>query len=132
MFKETGLVTDRKNYKLEENPLGLPCVRDGHYHVFNQYVIRARERDKLKAFLNQHGIGCGIYYPLPIHLQPCYQENTDFQLRYQQLGLSYKEGSFPEAERAAREVLALPIYPELTEGQQELVVSTISQFYKKR
>ncbi len=118
MFKETGLVTDREDHKLEEKPLGLPYVRDGHYHVFNQYVIRARERDKLKVFLNQHGIGCGIYYPLPIHLQSCYQE------------LGYKEGSFPEAEKAAREVLALPVYPELTEEQQEIVVATIGHFYK--
>lgn len=132
MFKETGLVTDREDHKLEEKPLGLPCVKDGNYHVFNQYIIRARERDRLKKFLNQNGIGCGIYYPLPIHLQPYYQKDIDFQLCYQQLGLSYKEGSFPEAERAAREVLALPIYPELTEGQQKLVVSTILQFYKKR
>jgi dTDP-4-amino-4,6-dideoxygalactose transaminase len=86
--------------------------------VFHQYVIRPRERDKLREFLNQNGIGCGIYYPYTIHLQPCYQ------------GLGYQEGRFKEAERAAREVLALPIYPELTEKQQELVVHTVEQFFK--
>jgi len=131
LFKETGLVTDIGNHDLEGKPLMLPYVKDGNYHVFHQYVICTRERDKLKEFLKQNGIGCGVYYPLPIHLQPYYQKSEDFQLCYQQLGLGYKEGSFPEAERAAREVLALPIYPELTDKQQELVVSTVKQFYKK-
>ncbi|MBW2221777.1 MAG: DegT/DnrJ/EryC1/StrS family aminotransferase, partial [Deltaproteobacteria bacterium] len=120
LFKETGLVSDIDDHKLEGSSIGLPYVEDGNYHVFNQYVIRARERDKLKEFFNQHGIGSGIYYPLPIHLQQCYLE------------LGYKEGSFKEAERAASEVLALPVYPELTGKQQELVVTTTEQFYKKK
>lgn len=120
LFKKTGLVTDIGNHNLEEKPLALPFVRNGNYHVFHQYVIRAPKRNKLKEFLHQNGIGCGIYYPCPIHMQPCYR------------GLGYKEGSFPEAERAAREVLALPICPELTEKQQKLVVSTVEQFYRKK
>jgi len=119
MFEETGLVTGKGNRDLREKPLALPYIRCGNYHVFHQYIIRARERDKLKRFLDQNGIGCGIYYPRPIHLQPCYRE------------LGHKEGSFKESEMAAKEVLALPIYPELTEKQQELVVSTVEQFYKK-
>ena len=123
MFKETSLITDTGKHDIEVKPIVSPYVKDGNYHTFNQYVIRARERDKLKAFLSQKGIGCGIYYPFPIHLQPYYKG-----LGYRE----YREGSFPEAERAAREVLALPIYPELTEQQQELVVSAIEQFYKKR
>jgi len=131
LFKGTGLVSDIGNHDLENNSLAIPYVKDGNYHVFHQYVIRARKRDRLKEFLNQNGIGCGIYYPLPIHLQPCYQESRHLQSCYQKLRLDYKEGSFPEAERAAREVLALPIYPELTEKQQELVVSTVKQFYKR-
>lgn len=120
LFKKIGLVTGIDNHDLEEKPLALPYVMNGNYHVFHQYIIRARERDKLKDFLDQNGIGCGIYFPCPIHLQPCYRE------------LGYKEGSFKEAERAAREVLALPIYPELAKKQQELVVSTVDKFYKKR
>jgi len=130
LFKEMGLVSDIVNHDLEEEPIVLPYVRDGNYHVFHQYVIRARERDKLKIFLNQNGIGCAIYYPIPIHLQPCYQESKRLQSCYQKLGLDYKEGSLKEAEKAAREVLALPIYPELTIEQQEMVVITIKQFYK--
>jgi len=132
LFKEMGLVTDIGSHDLEEKPLVLPYVKDGNYHVFHQYVIRARKRDRLKEFLKQNGIGCGIYYPLPIHLQPCYQESRHLQSCYQKLRLDYKEGSFKEAERAAREVIALPIYPELTIEQQELVVRTIKQFYRKK
>jgi len=90
-----------------------------NYHTFHQYVIRARERDKLHGFLRQNGIGAEIYYPLPLHLQPCFSY------------LGYKQGSFPEAEKAAREVLALPIYPELSIVQQEYVISKIIEFYKE-
>ncbi len=119
LFKKTGLIADNDTHDLEEKPLALPYVRSGNFHVFHQYVIRTRKRDMLKGFLDQNGVGCGIHYPCSIHLQPCYQE------------LGYKEGSFPEAEKAAREVLSLPIYPELTEKQQELVVSAVTQFYNK-
>jgi dTDP-4-amino-4,6-dideoxygalactose transaminase len=99
--------------------VSLPFVRDGNYHVFHQYVIRAHNRDQLKTFLGQQGVGCGIYYPLSIHLQECYGM------------LGYQEGSLPEAEKATREVLALPIFPELTFEQLEGVVTTIKQFYEK-
>ncbi len=96
--------------------LAVPSVTDGH--VFNQFVIRSKRRDELKAFLASREIGTEVYYPIPLHLQPCY--------RY----LGYGEGDFPEAERAARETLALPIFPELTEIQQAYVVETIAQFYQ--
>jgi dTDP-4-amino-4,6-dideoxygalactose transaminase len=86
--------------------------------VFNQFVIRSKRRDELKAFLASREIGAEIYYPIPLHLQPCYRH------------LGYGEGDFPEAERAAKETLALPIYPELTETQQAFVVETIAQFYQ--
>lgn len=119
LFKKTGLVADKDIHDLEGKPLVLPYVKNNNFHIFHQYVIRTRKRDKLKGFLDQNGVGCGIHYPCPLHLQPCYQE------------LGYKEGSFPEAEKAAREVLSLPIYPELTEKQQGLVVSTVEQFYNK-
>ena len=119
LFQEAELVAEEDEAVSDEKPVKLPFVREGNYHVFHQYVIRAHNRDQLKAFLNQHGVGCGIYYPLPIHLQDCYRT------------LGYQEGSLPETDQATREVLALPIFPELTLGQLETVVSTIKLFYKQ-
>lgn len=94
----------------------LPREVPGRTHVWHQYVIRCNRRDELRAFLTSLRIGSEIYYPLPLHLQPALES------------LGYKEGDFPEAERAAREVLALPIFPELREDQQETVVSAIAEF----
>ena len=90
----------------------------GEGHVFHQYVVRARERDRLRAHLESAGIGTMIYYPTPLHLQPALAR----------LGL--RAGAFPEAERAAHEVLALPLYPELTRPQVETVVEAIADFYR--
>jgi len=95
----------------------LPRAVEGRGHTFNQYVVRVPRRDELRAFLAGHGIGCAVYYPLPLHLQPCFAE------------LGYREGDFPEAERASREVLALPVFPELTAAEQEEVVGRIAEFY---
>jgi dTDP-4-amino-4,6-dideoxygalactose transaminase len=86
-------------------------------HVFHQYVIRARRRDELRSFLAQRRIGTEIYYPLPLHLQPCFAY------------LGYQAGDLPESERAAGEVLALPMFPELTEAEQCWVVDSIADFY---
>jgi dTDP-4-amino-4,6-dideoxygalactose transaminase len=86
-------------------------------HIYHQYTIRARRRDELLAHLKAQGIGCAVYYPVPLHLQPCFA------------GLGYVPGSLPVTERAMAEVLSLPIYPELTEAQQGLVVDTIRRFY---
>jgi dTDP-4-amino-4,6-dideoxygalactose transaminase len=86
--------------------------------VFNQYVIRAERRDELMRFLRREGIGCEIYYPLPLHRQECFAF----------LGAS--EGDFPESERAARETLALPVYPELEDRQIDYVIDTITRFYE--
>ena len=94
----------------------LPYCAHAH-HVFHQYVIRAYRRDELRDFLNARKIGTEIYYPIPLHLQPCF------------VYLGYREGDFPEAERAAKEVLALPMFPELTEEEQRWVVQSIADFY---
>ncbi len=90
-----------------------------NYHIYNQYVIRVKDRDRLKNYLTENGIGCEIYYPLPFHLQNCFSY------------LGYKKGDFPKAEKAAEDVLAIPVYPELTDSQIEYVVDTIEKFYKK-
>ncbi|MCK4297185.1 MAG: DegT/DnrJ/EryC1/StrS family aminotransferase [Candidatus Marinimicrobia bacterium] len=87
-------------------------------HTFNQYVIYARDRDKLQKHLKQNGIGTSIYYPLCLHLQECFKY------------LGYKVGDFPVAENASKHVLALPMYPELTGEEQEYIVGKISGFYK--
>jgi dTDP-4-amino-4,6-dideoxygalactose transaminase len=94
----------------------LPQEVRGTHHVWHQFVIRTTRRDELRAFLAARKIGSEIYYPVPLHLQ----EPLKF--------LGYKEGSFPEAERAAREVLAVPIFPELREDEQQTVVNTIAEF----
>ena len=86
-------------------------------HIFNQYVIRVSQRDQLKAALQQQGVGTEVYYPVPMHLQECFAY------------LGYKVGAFPESERAANETVALPVYPELTDGQARYVVECIRQFF---
>jgi len=94
----------------------LPHQVPGSKHVWHQYVIRTSRRDQLRAFLAARNIGSEIYYPVPLHLQEPLKQ------------LGYAEGSFPEAERAAREVLALPIFPELREDEQKTVVAAIAEF----
>lgn len=95
----------------------LPYVKSGSLHVYNQFVIRAERRDALKAYLAEHGVGTEIYYPLCLHQQQCFAD------------LGYAAGDFPESERAAAEVLALPIFGELTHTQLQYVVDSIAEFY---
>jgi len=94
----------------------LPQEVPGSHHVWHQYVIRTPRRNELRAFLAERKIGSEIYYPVPLHMQDAL------------LSLGYREGSFPEAERAAREVLALPIFPEIREDEQQIVVAAIASF----
>ncbi len=92
-----------------------PYAEEHNYHIYNQYVIRVERRDKLQDFLKEQEVGTAIYYPVPLHLQKCYS------------GLGYKQGDLPESEKAAKEVLALPIYPELSREQQEQVAGFIQR-----
>jgi dTDP-4-amino-4,6-dideoxygalactose transaminase len=108
-FQEAGLL-DR---------ITLPSVDRANYHVYNQFTIRTPERDQLSSYLSQQGVGNKIYYPVPLHLQECYQE------------LGYRKGQLPESEKAAKEVLSLPIYSELTSEQIAYVVETIKGFFQK-
>ncbi len=110
LFEEAGLTED----------LTPPRTRAGASHIFHQYVVRVhdRRRDALAAHLRESGVGTKIYYPVPLHLQACFSS------------LGYREGALPESERAARETLALPIYPELSAEQQHYVVECVRRFFR--
>ena len=98
-------------------PVALLHTLPGAHHIYHQYVIRVRERDKLRAYLSDRSIGSEIYYPVPLHLQKCFAY------------LGYTPGDLPEAERAALDVLALPMFAELEEDEQRHVVDAIAEFY---
>ena len=122
----TGRQRKAQQYELMFGDAGLgdkvepPFVRSNARHIFHQFVVRVRDgkRDDLRAHLRECGVGTDIYYPVPLHLQKCFAY------------LGYREGNFPNAELAAKETLALPVYPELTDEQQDYVVSTIGKFFR--
>ncbi len=113
LFTQQGLA---ETGPYPERGIVLPYVDPRGTHVFHQYVIRAPRRDALRAFLAERGIGSEVYYPVPLHLQKPFAD------------LGYREGAFPESERAAKEVLALPMFPELTLEEQQRVVAAIAAF----
>ncbi len=115
--------TERRRYHatlyrtlLADTPLQLPVVLPYNYHVYHQFTIRHPQRDALREHLKSLGVESAVYYPLPLHLQPAYRF------------LGYREGDCPNAERAAQEVLSLPVHSELTEDQIALVAQGVSEF----
>ena len=111
LFRDAGLVSS--------GVVRLPLESGQALHVYNQFVIRARERDNLRTWLKERGVGTEIYYPVPLHMQACFKD------------LGYKAGDFPVSERAAAEALAIPVYPELDRNSQSYVVESISSFYRQ-
>jgi len=106
-----------KEKKLNEF-IECPKEKDGFYHTYHQFTIKVKkDRDALMRYLSENGVSCRVYYPLPLHLQESFEY------------LGYKEGQFPNAEKASKEVLSLPVYPELSLEQQEYIVSKIGDFY---
>lgn len=95
-----------------------PAIDKRNESIYNQYTLRAEKRDKLQDHLKARGVGSSIYYPVPLHLQPCFAY------------LGYKKGAFPESEKAASQVISLPVYPELTRAQQDEVIGAVRDFYR--
>jgi dTDP-4-amino-4,6-dideoxygalactose transaminase len=116
---ERRRVAHRYHELLKDTPLQLPLEAAGCNSAYHLYAVRHPQRDKLKEHLDANGVGCALHYPVPLHLQKCYAS------------LGHKPGDFPVAEKAARECLSLPIYPELTDAQIQRVVAVIKDFFRK-
>ena len=124
LFEEAGLLASLPSPACGRGVGGEGCVQlpyevPGNRHIYNQFVIRTSRRDDLLAHLKAQQIGVEVYYPVPLHLQECFAY------------LGHREGEFPESERAAKETLALPIYPELSDEQARWVVTAIRTFFQK-
>jgi dTDP-4-amino-4,6-dideoxygalactose transaminase len=119
LFANAGLAPTEASVVSKEAPVALLKTPPEAHHIYHQFVVRAWQRDELRDFLTERKIGTEVYYPLPLHLQKCFAY------------LGYRAGDLPQSERAAKEVLALPIFPELREDEQQRVVSAISEFYSR-
>jgi len=107
-------ISDKGMHDFIQLPLRIP----GYRHIFNQYILRVKDRDGLLDFLKKNNIGCEIYYPVTFNNQECFSY------------LGYKKGDFPKAEQAADETLAIPVYPELSPKQMDYVLDSIAEFYR--
>jgi dTDP-4-amino-4,6-dideoxygalactose transaminase len=116
-LEQAGLTAKGRVRPDQQAPIAPLAVRPEAFHIFHQYVVRAHRRDELRTFLSERGIGTEVYYPVPLHLQEAFAY------------LGYAKGDLPEAEVASAEVLALPMFPELREDEQQRVVAAIAEFY---
>lgn len=122
--EERRKIADYYKLLLKANDLhefvSAPVELEGNNHIYHQYVVRVKsKRDELMNYLNAEGFAVRVYYPLPLHLQPCFKY------------LGYKAGDFPVSERLSREVLALPVFPGLKAEEQEALVSAMRKFFRK-
>ena len=108
------------NEQLKNVDVKVPVEEEGNFHAFNQYVIRVRDRGRLLERFERAKVGFALYYPVPLHLQECFRD------------LGYREGDFPESEALAKESLALPIYPEMTQDEQDAVIGEIKEHFDAR
>jgi dTDP-4-amino-4,6-dideoxygalactose transaminase len=119
LFTNSGLARTSAQSVTKQSPIALLATVPEAYHIYHQYVVRAWRRDELRSFLMQQGIGTEVYYPVPLHLQECFAY------------LGYRAGDLPESEQAAKDVVALPMFPELREDEQQRVVTAIAEFYSR-
>ena len=119
LFAGAGLAQTEATVVNKQSPIAFLKTPAEAHHIYHQFVVRAWQRDELRDFMAERKIGTEVYYPLPLHLQKCFAY------------LGYKAGDLPESERAAQEVLAIPIFPELREDEQQRVVAAIAEFYSR-
>ena len=115
-IEKRGQIASKYDEAFADLPITTPKVAEGNNHTYHQYTIAVDERDELLRHLNDKGIAARVYYPVSMHLQPCYK------------GLDYGIGSFPVSERVAERVLSLPVYPELTDKQIKYIIDTVKAF----
>lgn len=112
-------IAQKYNLKLKDLPIILPFIPKNQNHIFHQYVIRTQHRDQLLEYMKNHEIGVGVHYPIPLHMQPSFQS------------ILRKQISLPETEKCAKEILSLPMYPELSDLQIDFIASTIEDYFRK-